>query len=69
VSDVATAKKRMAVMVAVDVVCVLAAIVSITLAFKLQQSWLLGVFAAALLVGFGAQIWFIAGFARAKQGV
>jgi len=68
-TEVEIAKRRFTIMVAVSAVSVFVAIAAIVCAFRLSQSWLLFVFAAALLIGFGAQIWFIAGFRSAKKGV
>ena len=67
--DPATAKRRMAVMGAINVVAVLAALAAIVGYFKFGASWALIVFVAALVAGFGAQIWFIAGLRRANKGV
>lgn len=36
--------------------------------FKLHQPWALGAFAASAVLGFGAQIWFIAGLRGPKNG-
>jgi uncharacterized protein (DUF58 family) len=33
------------------------------------QDWLFAIFGVALAAGFAAQIWFIAAFRRAKEGV
>ncbi|CAN5679259.1 hypothetical protein BH10PSE5_BH10PSE5_21010 [soil metagenome] len=68
-TEVEIAKRRFTIMVAVSAVSVFVAITAIVCAFRLSQSWLLIVFAVALLIGFGAQIWFIAGFRSAKKGV
>ncbi len=62
--DLATARRRRTVMMIVNALAALTAIVSIVGYFKFAQGWALIVFVAALLVGFGAQIWFIAGFRR-----
>ena len=58
-------KKRLTIMASVNVVCVIIALVSIVVTFKFKLDWALVVFGAALLIGFGTQIWFIAGFRRA----
>jgi hypothetical protein len=56
-------------MAAIDVVAVVVAAVSAVGAFAYGVDWLTAVFAGALLAGFGAQIWFIAGLRRASKGV
>ena len=66
--DAASAKKRLAVMLAVDAVCVLVALAAAIGVFRFGQDGLLWVFGAALILGFAAQVWFIAGFRRAKEG-
>ncbi|WP_340644431.1 hypothetical protein [Phenylobacterium sp.] len=68
-TEVEITKRRFKIMAGVSAVSVLVAIAAIVCAFRFSQSWLLIVFALALLVGFGAQIWFIAGFRSAKKGV
>ncbi len=67
--DVAALKKRRTIMMAVNAVAVLTALAAIFAFLKLGLDWALIVFVAALLVGFGAQIWFIAGLRRANKGV
>jgi len=67
--DAATATRRMAVMGAINVVAVVAALAAIVGYFKFGVSWALIVFVAALVAGFGAQIWFIAGLRRVDKGV
>jgi CHASE2 domain-containing sensor protein len=59
--DLATIKRRRAIMMVVNVVAAVAALVSIVAYFKLALGWALIPFVVALLVGFAAQIWFIAG--------
>jgi len=59
--DIAQVKRRRTVMLAVNGIAVLGALSGAVAYFKYAQSWALVVFVAALLVGFGAQIWFIAG--------
>ena len=48
-------------MAAIDAVAFVVAIAAATGAFAYGISWLTGVFVAAVTVGVGAQIWFIAG--------
>lgn len=66
--DVATIKKRRAVMMVVNVLAALIAIASIVAYFQLQLGWALIVFVAALLGGFATQIWFIAGLKGPGKG-
>ena len=68
-TEVEIVKRRFKTMVAVTAASVLLAVAAIICAFRFSQSWLFVVFAVALLIGFGAQIWFIAGFRSAKKGV
>jgi hypothetical protein len=62
-------RKRLFVMLAVDGVCAIVAIAALLGAFFTGHDALFWVFGAALSGGFAAQIWFIAGFKPAKQGV
>lgn len=66
--DVRAAKRRLAVMGVVNVVAVLAAMGALVGYFRFHLDWALGVFAVLMLVGVGAQIWFIAGLRRADKG-
>jgi hypothetical protein len=66
--DVAAARRRLLVMGVVNAVAILAALAAAIGYFGLHLGWALIAFAGALLVGFGAQIWFIAGVRRAKEG-
>jgi hypothetical protein len=66
--DIATLKRRRAVMMTVNVLAALAALAAAVGYFKFALGWALIVFVAALLVGFGAQIWFIAGFRGPGKG-
>ena len=68
-TEMDTTRRRARTMIAVSAVSVLVAIIAIVCAFRFSQSWLLIVFGLALLIGFGAQIWFVAGFGSAKKGV
>lgn len=67
--DVIQARKRLMVMAAVDGAAVLAAIACAVAYFAYGVGWALWPFAAALVVGFLAQIWFIAGLRPADKGV
>lgn len=66
--DVASAKRRFAVMGVVNGVSLMAALGGALGYFRFHFDWALAVFAAALLAGFGAQIWFIASLRLAKKG-
>ena len=66
--DVARAKRRLMIMGVVNVVAILAAAAAAVGYFGLHLDWARIAFAGALLTGFGAQIWFIAGVRRAKEG-
>jgi hypothetical protein len=66
--DVAVQKKRLMAMGAVNALCVFVALAAVIAFFKAGLERALLVFAAALIVGFAAQIWFIAGLRRAKEG-
>lgn len=68
-TEVQVNKKRLVTMLAVSIISGLVAIGAMFGAITLHQDWLLGVFALALVVGFGGQIWFIVGLGRAKKGV
>ncbi len=66
--DVRAAKRRLAVMGAVNAAAVLAAAGALIGYFRFHLGWALAAFVALLAVGIGAQIWFIAGLRRAKEG-
>lgn len=67
--DVQAMRKRLMVMLAVDAVCAVIAVAAAIGAFAMGVGWLQWAFVAALVAGFAVQIWFIAGFRRAKEGV
>lgn len=50
-------RRRLFVMLAIDGVCALVAFMMILRYFRDHADWALIVFAGAILVGFGAQIW------------
>ena len=62
-----TDKQRFMAMVGIDAVCVIVAFSAIIAAATYHQSAGLPVFVVAILAGFGAQIWFILGLARAGR--
>jgi hypothetical protein len=66
--DIRAAKRRLAVMGVINVIAVLAAAASLVGYFRFNLTWALGAFVVAMLVGFGAQIWFIAALKRADKG-
>jgi membrane protein YdbS with pleckstrin-like domain len=66
--DPTAMKKRRTVMFALNALALLAALAASVGYFKFAQPWALAAFVAALLVGFGAQIWFIAGLRRMSKG-
>jgi len=67
--DIERAKGRLKVMAIIDLVAVIIACGAAVGSFMYGVGWLTIVFVAALVVGFGAQIWFIAGLRRADKGV
>jgi len=66
--DLVTIKRRRAIMMIVNVLAALAAIVSIVGYFKFALGWALIPFVVALVAGFAAQIWFIAGLRGPGKG-
>ena len=66
--DLVSAKRRSAIMLVVSVIAGVCALASIIGYFKFHQAWVMAVFVAAVLIGFGAQIWFIAGLRRRGKG-
>jgi hypothetical protein len=67
-ADLETIKRRRTLMIAVNVVAAVLAVAAIVAYLQLQLGWALFVFVGALLVGFGAQIWFIAGLKGPGKG-
>jgi hypothetical protein len=66
--DIAAVKRRRTVMLAINGLAVLGALAGAVGYFGYGQSWALPVFVAAMLAGFGAQIWFIAGLRGPRKG-
>ena len=62
-------KSRFLRMAVINLVCVLTAVAALIGALVAGQDWLFAIFGVALAAGFAAQIWFIAAFRRAKEGV
>jgi len=57
-------KKRLVVMATVNVAAAIVALGFVVAWAKYGVDWAFAAFVGALVVGFGAQIWFIAGFRR-----
>jgi hypothetical protein len=66
--DLSTTRGRMVAMIAVDGLATVIAGASAYAAVSLHQNVYWGMFGAAVIAGFAANIWFIAGLRRAKQG-
>lgn len=66
--ELRAAKRRLVLMGTINVAAIVAALAAAIAYFGLHLEWALIAFAAALLVGFGAQIWFIASLRRTKGG-
>lgn len=66
--DPALQKRRLAIMGGVDGVALLCALAAAVAYFKFGLASGLAIFAIALVMGFGAQIWFIAGLRRSAKG-
>jgi len=66
--DLQASRRRLMVMGVINVVAVLAAAASLVGYFRFDVTWALAAFVVAMLVGFGAQIWFIAALRRADKG-
>ena len=64
VIDVARHRRRLMWMIAVDAVCFLVALAAIIGNVSFNIHWLLWVFLAAMLAGFGAQGWLVMGLTR-----
>jgi hypothetical protein len=64
--DLATARRRSAIMMGLSLFSGLAALAGVVGYFKFHQPWALAAFLVAVVVGFGAQIWFIATLRRPK---
>ena len=62
-------KARFTRMAVINGLCLAAAIAAVIGALGSGQDWLFAIFGVALAAGFAAQIWFIAAFRRAKEGV
>jgi len=59
-------RKRLFRMIAVVAVCALVAAGAVVGYLSFHIAWMGALFAVATLAGFGAQIWLVVGFARAR---
>jgi hypothetical protein len=66
--ELAAQKRRLTIMAAVNVAAAIVALGFVVAWAKYGVDWAFGAFVASLLVGFGAQVWFIAGFRRNGKG-
>ena len=66
--DIDTLKRRRNLMVAVNAAAAVVAVAAIVGFLKFEMAWAGIAFIAALLVGFGTQIWFIAGLRGPAKG-
>ncbi len=66
--DLATMKRRRTAMIAVNAIAALGALAGVVGYFQYGKPWALIVFVGALLLGFGAQIWFIVGLRGPSKG-
>ena len=66
--NLARAKTRLIVMLALDMLALVAAAGFAVGYFVKGVGWMLPAFIAALAVGFAGQIWFIVGLGRANKG-
>lgn len=65
-AHIALQRKRLMRMIAIDAVCVLIAIGAVIGYLSFRVAWMGGLFAAAVIAGFAAQIWLVVGLARTK---
>ncbi|MGA0600717.1 hypothetical protein ACO2Q3_08425 [Caulobacter sp. KR2-114] len=66
--DVAIQQRRLIITLAITGVCALAAIAGIVGGMAYHIGWMTWLFLAALLVGFGAHLWFMVGFLKCRGG-
>jgi len=62
--EVPLQRRRLAVMLAINLACVALAVFAAIGDFGFHIAWLVYVFVAALLIGFAAHIWLVLGLAR-----
>lgn len=65
--DIKHDRRRILIMAAIVGVAAVVAAASAVGAFQFGHHWMIAPFVAAVVAGFGAQIWFIVGF-RPKKG-
>ncbi len=66
--DLAAFRRRRTVMMVANVLAALGALAGAVGYFQFAQDWALVLFVVALVAGFGAQIWFIAGLRGPQNG-
>lgn len=59
-------QRRLIITLAINGVCALAAVAGIIGGLAFHIDWMNWLFLAALLIGFGAQIWLLIGFLRQR---
>ena len=62
--DVAVQRRRLLIMLGLDAVCVVVALAAAIGFLSLHIAWMGGLFAAAVVAGFAAQIWLVLGLRR-----
>ena len=67
--DVPVQRGRLMTMIVVDAICVIVAAAAIVGDLSYHIAWLAWVFGAAVITGFGAQIWLVAGLGRRRGSV
>jgi hypothetical protein len=65
--DVAVQRRRLSVMLAINLVCLLVAVVAAVGVFAYHVMSLVFVFVAALLAGFAAHVWLMLGIAHRER--
>ena len=63
---IAALRQRLMRMIAATAICVLVAVGAIVGYLSFHIAWMGGLFALAMLAGFGAQIWLVVDFARSR---
>jgi hypothetical protein len=67
-SDVNVLRRRLVIMAVTVGVCALVALISVVGELHFHIAWMRWVFIPAVLAGFGAQAWLIAGFVKQGRG-
>jgi hypothetical protein len=65
--DVRAAKRRLSTMIFVNAAALGFGVAALIGYFRFHLGWALAAFAVLMVIGVGAQIWFIAGVARARK--